>query len=86
MEHDTSAEKHEFRKIQMEKFAIQAVETIEYEIHLYIQEAGEEHRRKPGRSLEVFIEKMMEQWIGIHCYICCVATSRAPRNGRIRKG
>ena len=41
MEHDTSAEKDEFYRIQMEKFAIQAQETIEDQRNLKIQEVGE---------------------------------------------
>ena len=33
-------------KSRMVKFAIHGEETIEYERHLYIQEAGEEHQMK----------------------------------------
>ena len=46
MEYDTSAEKDEFHKIQMEKFTVQAKETIEAQRHLYLQKAGKELRRK----------------------------------------
>ena len=28
----------------------------------------------------------MDPLIGIHCYLCNVATTRTPRNGRIRNG
>ena len=34
----------------------------------------------------VLIEKMMVHLIGIHCNSCYVATTRPPRNGRIRTG
>ena len=46
MEYDASAEKDEFYKIQMEQFTVQAEETIEAQRNLYLQEAGEEVRRR----------------------------------------
>ena len=62
MEFDTSAEKDVFHKNQMETFAIQAEQTIEAQRHLYIQEAGEELRRKEdahGRLVN-FLEDQLQ--------------------------
>ena len=50
MGHETSPEKDEPNRIQMQEFAIQAVETIDAQRQLYIQEAGEEIRTHEGAS------------------------------------
>ena len=48
---------------------------------------SESRRQRPEYyHIEVFTEKMKEQWFGIHCYKCCVATVRTPRDGRIMSG
>ena len=47
----------------------------------------ESRRQWPGYyDIMVLIEKMMEQLIGIHRYLCYVETMRTPRNGRIWNG
>ena len=50
MEYDTSAEKDEFNRIQMQEFAIQAEEALDAPKHIYAQEAGEEVRRRKNAS------------------------------------
>ena len=52
MEYDISAVNDEFHRLQMEKFAIQAEETIEAQRNLCIQQAEEELRRKEDARLE----------------------------------
>ena len=37
-------------------------------------------------DIEVFIEKQMEQWIGIYCYLCHVAITGTPWDGRMMSG
>ena len=54
LEHDTSAEKDEFYRIQMEKFAIQAKEAIEAQRNLFFREAGQDLRRNEDASRRVF--------------------------------
>ena len=51
--HDPSAEKEEFHKVQMEQFAIQAEEKMVKRRNLYIQEAGEELRRREDSHFAV---------------------------------
>ena len=48
--YDTSADKDELHRIQMQEFAVEAEETIDAQGHLYIQEAGEEIRRHEDAS------------------------------------
>ena len=64
MAHDTSAEEDEFHIIQMEKFAIQAEETLEAQRNLDIREAGEELRRKEdahGGLVNFFEDRLQNQ-------------------------
>ena len=37
-------------------------------------------------DIEVFIEKEMGQWIGIYGYLCFVANTGTPEDGRIMSG
>ena len=50
MEYETSAEKDELNRIQMQEFAIQAEEALDAQRQLYIQDAGEEIRRPENAS------------------------------------
>ena len=63
MERDTSAEKDEFDRIQVENFAEQAEESIVALRNLYIEEAGEELRRNEdasGRVVNYFEDEATE--------------------------
>ena len=50
MEHDTSAEKDELYRIQVQQFVMQAEQAIDAQRKLYIQEASEEIRRNEDAS------------------------------------
>ena len=50
VEYDTSAEKDEFNRIQMQEFAIQAEEAFDAQRQIFAQEAGEEVRRRGNVS------------------------------------
>ena len=66
MEYDASAEKDEFHKIQMEQFTVQAEETIEAQRNLYLQEAGEEVRRREeshGRLVKYLEDQLQHQYL-----------------------
>ena len=66
MENHTAAEKDEFKRIQMEKFAFQAEETIDAQQNLFIQEAGAEVPRKEdahGRLVIYLEDRLQSQYL-----------------------
>ena len=66
VEQDTSAEKDEFYRIQMEKFAIQAEETIEAQRNFNIREVGEEtcrHEDASGTLVNFFEDRLQNQHV-----------------------